>query len=131
MKPFRTNLKLVINNYLCSVHKSFPEVDSSSNDVMLSENSKYICSYNFNSISFDSLFMFLNYKYRCNLDAFVNLVLFNRCILFWVIYWIFKKIALDVCHVLPLVYMRMLSKIKGNSNFIRKFSYWFRNHNLL
>ena len=52
IKPFQTNLKLVIKKYLCSLHESFPRVDSSSNDVMLIETSKYISSYNINSISF-------------------------------------------------------------------------------
>ena len=52
MKLFRTNLKLVIKKYLCSFNESFPRVDSSSNDLILIEISKYISSYNFNSISF-------------------------------------------------------------------------------
>ena len=37
MKPFITNLKLVINKYLCCLHESFPGFDPSSNDGMLNE----------------------------------------------------------------------------------------------
>ena len=53
MKQFRTKLKLDINKYFCRLHEYFHKVDSSSNDVMLSEMSKYIYSYNFNRINFD------------------------------------------------------------------------------
>ena len=44
MKPFRTNLELVIKKYLCSWHDSFDGVDSSSNYQVLSVTSKYISS---------------------------------------------------------------------------------------
>ena len=44
MKPFQTNLKLVINKYLFNLNENLPGVDSVSNDVILSETSKYICS---------------------------------------------------------------------------------------
>ena len=53
MKPFITNPELVIKKYLCSLHEYFPGFDSSLNDIRLSEISKYIYSYNFNSISFE------------------------------------------------------------------------------
>ena len=49
MKPFRTNLKLVINKYLCILHYYLPGFKSSSNSVMLIETSRNISSYNFNS----------------------------------------------------------------------------------
>ena len=40
----------------------------------------------------------------CKINAFVNLIWFNRCILLWGSYWIFKKNAvLYVCRLLPLV----------------------------
>ena len=42
MKPFRTNLKLVIKKYLCIWHEYFPGVEYYSNDLMLSEISEYI-----------------------------------------------------------------------------------------
>ena len=44
MKPFWTDMELVINKYLRSLHEYFPGVDSSYNYVMLSETSKYISS---------------------------------------------------------------------------------------
>ena len=46
MKPFHTNLELVMKKYLCSWHDSFPGVDSNSNDQILSGMIKYISSYN-------------------------------------------------------------------------------------
>ena len=42
MKPFRENLKLVINKYLCGMHDYFTGVDSSSKNIMLSVTSKNI-----------------------------------------------------------------------------------------
>ena len=53
MKPFRTNLRLVINKCVCSLDEFSPWVHSFSNGVMLIEMSKYISSYSFNSISFE------------------------------------------------------------------------------
>ena len=44
MKQFRTNLKLVMNKYFCILHEYFHQDNSSSNDFMLSEISKYIYS---------------------------------------------------------------------------------------
>ena len=44
MKPFRTNLKLVIKKHLCTFYNSCPGVKFSSNCVMLNGMSKYICS---------------------------------------------------------------------------------------
>ena len=41
MKPFRTNLKLVMEKNVCGIHDSFPVVDYSSNDFMLSGMIKY------------------------------------------------------------------------------------------
>ena len=46
MKPFQTNLELVIKKYLCSWNDSFPGVESSSNDQMLSGTINYISFYN-------------------------------------------------------------------------------------
>ena len=57
MKLFRTNLKLVIKKYLCSLHESLPRVDCSSNDGMLSEMSKYLCLYNSSTIRFDYIYI--------------------------------------------------------------------------
>ena len=54
------NLELVIKKYLCRLNEYFPGVDSSYNNVMLSETSKYICSYNLNKISFD--YIYINFK---------------------------------------------------------------------
>ena len=48
IKPFRTNLKLVLKEYLCIWHESFPGVDSYSSDLMSSGMIKYTSSYNFN-----------------------------------------------------------------------------------
>ena len=53
MTPFRMNFKLVINKHWFRFHDYFPGFDSSSNDVMLSGISKYICFYHFNTISFE------------------------------------------------------------------------------
>ena len=53
MKPFQTNLKWVIKKYLCGLHESFPGGGYASYYFMLSETSKYIFSYNFNTISLD------------------------------------------------------------------------------
>ena len=53
IKTFRINMKLVMKKYLCSLYEYLPGVDYSSNDVMLIEMSKYISSYNLNTISID------------------------------------------------------------------------------
>ena len=66
MKPFLTNLKLVIEKYLCIFPESFLKIDCSSNDLMLSELGKYIYSYNFNSISFGLyIFFLLKFYVKC------------------------------------------------------------------
>ena len=54
MKQFQTNMKLVIRRYLYIWHKYFPGVDSSPNDLLLSEISTYFSSYNYNSIILNS-----------------------------------------------------------------------------
>ena len=62
MKPFRRNLKVVINKYLCGMHKFSPCVDFSSNDGMLIGMSEYIYFYPLNTINFEFLhMMFLKY----------------------------------------------------------------------
>ena len=40
MKPFQTNLKLVIKTYFCVMHDAFTDVDYYSNDFMLGEMSQ-------------------------------------------------------------------------------------------
>ena len=60
MKPFWMNLKLVIKKYLCSLYEYFPGIEYYSKDVMLSEMSKYICLYNFNTNIFYSYIWNLN-----------------------------------------------------------------------
>ena len=57
MKQFLTNMKLVINKYLCRWHKYFPGVDYSSNNIMLSGISKYISPQNYISIWFVFLYL--------------------------------------------------------------------------
>ena len=47
MKPFRDNFGLVIKKYLCSLHDSFPVMESISNEQALSGMSKYNSSYNY------------------------------------------------------------------------------------
>ena len=59
MKPCRMNLELVIKTYLCCLHFSFPGVDSSSNDVMLSRMSKYLFSLEYNQFEFLYIHLFL------------------------------------------------------------------------
>ena len=46
MKPFQTNLEIVIKKYLCCWRDSLPRAYSSSNDQTFSVMSKYISSYN-------------------------------------------------------------------------------------
>ena len=91
MKPFVTNLKLVINKYLCRLNESFPGVDFYSNFFVSIEISKYISSYNLNSITFDFYICSLNSDFMCDINEFVNWIWFNRCIWFWLIGWIFWK----------------------------------------
>ena len=45
--------------YLCRFYESSPGVEYYSNDIMLSKMIRYICSYNFNTISFICLYKFL------------------------------------------------------------------------
>ena len=63
MKPFRTNLQIFIKRHLCSLHYYFPGFENSSNNVMLIEMSRYICLYNFNTISLD--FIYTIFKIKC------------------------------------------------------------------
>ena len=53
MKPFWDNLDRVIKKYLCSLHDSFPGVDSYSNIQVLCGMSRYISSYNYILILFN------------------------------------------------------------------------------
>ena len=46
MKPFRYNLQLIINKYLCQCHNSFPVIEYNSNQEVLSGMSKYNYSQN-------------------------------------------------------------------------------------
>ena len=59
MKPFRGNLVLVINKYLCILHISFPGIDSISNEQVLSGMSKYNSYHNCNYI-FDWIGYFIS-----------------------------------------------------------------------
>ena len=70
MKAFRMDLKLVILKYLYILNKSFLWLNYFSNEVMLSEISKYICSYDLNTIGFDYLYMFTNPNVMYNLNTF-------------------------------------------------------------
>ena len=66
MKPFQTNLKLVIKKFFCSWHESFPGVEYSSNYLVLSVMSKYISSYNLMSIMFEFYIHFFN-QIKCDI----------------------------------------------------------------
>ena len=90
MTPFRMNFKLVIKKHWFRFHDYFPGFDSSSNDVMLSVMSKYICFYHFNTISFEVYIWFYFSKIMPKIIACVNLIWSNRCIWFWGIDWILK-----------------------------------------
>ena len=72
MKKFLTNMKLVINKYLCRLNESFPGVDFYSNFFVSIEISKYISSYNLNSITFDFYICSLNSDFMCDINEFVN-----------------------------------------------------------
>ena len=61
MKPFRTNLELVMIKYMCSWYDSIPRVEYSLNDQMLIGMSKYVCFYNFIPISFFKLKLYVKY----------------------------------------------------------------------
>ena len=123
MKPFRTNLKLVMKKYFCSLHKPYPGVDYFSNDFILSETIKYIFLYNLNTISFEYIYVF--FKLKCYVQPFKNyksdliqqtyLILMNRLNI--------KNVALDLCYLLPLANIYILWTMKSNQEFIIKFSY--------
>ena len=61
MKPFQDNLDLAIDKYLCSLHYSFPGVDSSSNNQVLSGMINCNSYYNYSSIMFE-LFIYILLK---------------------------------------------------------------------
>ena len=69
-----TNLGLFIKIYWCSWNYSFPWVESSSNDQILSGMSRYIYFYSNISIYFD----FLNLSDMWNVNEFLYLISFNR-----------------------------------------------------
>ena len=82
MKLFWTNMKLVMNKYLYSWNEYLPVFDSYSNYIMLSEIIKYIYCCNLNPISFE-VYIFFYSNIMCNINAFVNIISFNRLTWLW------------------------------------------------
>ena len=82
MKLFWTNMKLVMNKYLYSWNEYLPGFDSYSNYIMLSEIIKYISCWNLDPISFE-VYIFFYSNIMCNINAFVNIISFNRLTWLW------------------------------------------------
>ena len=53
MKPFRTNLRLVMKKYLCGMHAIFPGVDYSYNRVIFNVTIKYLLYFHCETIASD------------------------------------------------------------------------------
>ena len=90
MKPFLNNLRLVIKHICAScINISLGFTLLLMMLCWLKWVGIFFIQYQF--YQFWIFIHFLNSNFTCNPNELLNLIWFDRCIWFWVIYWIFKK----------------------------------------
>ena len=78
MTPFQDELVLVMEKYVCSLHDSFPGIDSISNEQLLNGIMKYNSSDNYISILFELAICFFFQMIIVIFNEFIYLIVFNR-----------------------------------------------------